>query len=286
MSYLNAIPLDLLIKCFLDYFPATEIITEQAVTSLFSRKTWIAIWKRDISTFNIPRKISYNVYKTLYNKYSDIQTLWGLEIMEMIKQNYNKLLDLTINKLTGGRGDFNIDGLFFHLSESNNIKFIEYVLEKTSKFNYHARLLDGAAMFGHKKVIEWLINNYPQHLNYNSALCFATRGHHKDIMQWMMDLGANDYNNAFGEACENHDKELREWMFKLIQENYTKEEQLQSYNDNMRSAGLGGDVEVVKLLLNLGATDYDAIIQEPGCAREIGQFVLEYKKQKISRNRY
>src|SRR5581483_3951434 len=109
MTYIDVLPIDLRIKYFLDYFPPTEIIKSPEITTLFSQTVWKAIWKRDISTFNIPENISYEIYKNLYVKYSNLRPVYSSEIIEMIKNNHNKLLDFSIEKLTGQRGDFNID---------------------------------------------------------------------------------------------------------------------------------------------------------------------------------
>ena len=290
MSYLNTLPRELFIKCIFDYFPPAEIIKNRELATIFSQEIWKTVWKRDISTFNIPENITYELYAETYIKYSRVGVIESEKITYIIKHNYNKLVDLVV--ANSDQYKFNIDTMIFHLGESNNIKLIEYVIEKMQpfkqyqllhfgrdQFEYYDRLLQGAAMAGNKRVIEWLITNPDVNsLDYNGALNFAARGRHKDIMQWMIDLGATDYGGALAEACGNRDNDIFKWMLDLTSKYTDLDERIEAYSWAMRESAFVDDIEKVKLFLDLGATDYDLILQEPGVDNEdIWKLVLSYK---------
>ena len=290
MSYLNTLPCELFIKCILDYFLPAEIVKNKEVTTIFSNEVWKTVWKRDISTFNIPENITYELYIDTYSKYSRIGVIEFEKITYIIEHNYNKLVDLVV--ANSEQYKFNIDHMIFHLGESNNIKFIEYVIGKMQQFKqyhllhfgrdefkYYDRLLQGAAMAGNKYVIKWLITNPDiDSLDYNGGLTFAARGRHKDIMQWMIDLGATDYGGALAEACGTRDNDIFKWMLDLTSKYTDLDEKIEAYNSAMRESALVDDIEKVKLFLDLGATDYDLILQEPGVDNEdIWKLVLSHK---------
>src|SRR5581483_12156531 len=168
------------------------------ISQIFSREVWKAILKRDISTFNIPENISLKLYNNVYRNYNKHIQIFPSEITYLIDNLYDKRLEaiITLNDSN------NIDTILFDLSRSNNIVFIENIMKKVniSTIKQCNRILDGASFYDHIEVIKWL-SELCKDLDYNSGLWYAIRGGRKEIINLLIDMGANDYNEALAEAC-------------------------------------------------------------------------------------
>lgn len=278
MTYLASLHIDLLIKCVTDNFSVQDIIQNYEIfngMTLFNNKhVWKALWKRDISTFNIPECITYELYVNTYKRYGNIGMIEFEKVDYVIKHNCDKLVDLLIKDPK--QYQFNIDTMIFGLHRSNNIEFIQCIMDKMKPFKYHNRILQGACMDSQREVIKWIVENYNEHLDYNEALEFAVRGQNTNIIQMILDLGVTKYKYGLYEACENSDHKNFEWMISLIESHYKQEEKIKTYNHALYYAANSGEITMVKKLINLGATDYDDSCQVCGIPKnKIMKLILD-----------
>ena len=81
----------------------------------------------------------------------------------------------------------------------------------------------------------------------NRQLTKAAEGGHKDIVQLMIDKGANPDRGLFG-AAEGGHKDIVQMMI---------DKGADDWNEGLAAAAFGGHIDIVQMMINKGATDWD-----------------------------
>lgn len=134
----------------------------------------------------------------------------------------------------------------------------------------------GGCLGGHIEMVKFAINE--NKIDYNLCMAKACLGGHENIVKWMLDLGANDFEEGLCAACEGNKFGTAEMMLEYIPAdsmgliaptmvavnngcldilkllyNHTKFDP----NIYLMSACHNGKIEIVDMLLDLGATNFN-----------------------------
>ena len=116
------------------------------------------------------------------------------------------------------------------------------------------RLIDfycvGAAAGGHKELVQLMLDKGAN--NYNDGLACAAWGGHMGLVQLMLDKGADPNNGLSGAALGGH--------LDIVQ--LMLDKGANNYNDGLRAAAKYGHKDVVQLMLDKGATNLDYALRE------------------------
>jgi len=91
--------------------------------------------------------------------------------------------------------------LFVKFASKGDIESLNYVYHISNSIpeEYLKKSLDIAAQRGHKNILEYIIENYPN-INLNSALKRASLYKRLDLVKFLISKGANDLNGALFRA--------------------------------------------------------------------------------------
>lgn len=246
---------------------------------------WKALWIRDISTIDIPSIINYDLYRSVIedDEFRETEEA-GIIVMNMDRISYfaTKGYDVLLYSLIRDEQDYNwaVDyfSMYGHASVVENIlkesvdkKFtIDYdmglcgaaaggnmrlanLMLSLGATDYHNALV-WSAMGRNEDVVSLmlkLLNDVPftdKLPIYNRALAQAAGEGDKNIVNKLLELGANDYNLALEwAACKNQD-DIVDWMINLG---------ATSYNRALCAAAFYGNLSIIKRMINLGATAYN-----------------------------
>jgi ankyrin repeat protein len=106
-----------------------------------------------------------------------------------------------------------------------------------------------AAMNGYEKIIQRLVKNISTHPDvYNTPMACAAQGGYQEIVNQMLQLGANDYDLSLIKAAFGGQHQMIDQMLQLG---------AHDYDGAMISAAKGGHIDIIGQMIKLGATDYD-----------------------------
>ncbi len=106
--------------------------------------------------------------------------------------------------------------------DADRIKLIRSIIRKYNSYDKDFIMIN-ASRYGHMEIVELMLDKGAD--NYDEAMANAASGGHMEIVELMLRLGATDYNWA------------------------------------MTAAASGGHMEIVQLMLQKGATNYDEAIK-------------------------
>ncbi len=81
----------------------------------------------------------------------------------------------------------------------------------------------------------------------NIGLFYACRRGHKNIVELLLNKGANDFDSGLVNACYSGNREIIDLMLSKGADDF---------NDGLSYACEGGHIDVVKLMIDKGATDF------------------------------
>ena len=159
------------------------------------------------------------------------------------KDQWKLILDLKITELFDQIPVNN--WVLEYLCFKNHRDLLELLIPKdTNKWLNFNHGLFGACLGGHRDLAQWMMElggNW-----WNMGLQGACRGGHQDLAQWMIDLGSKDWNEGLDGACRGGFKVLAQWMIDLGAKNL---------NMGLRGACCGRHRELAQWMIDLGATD-------------------------------
>tara|TARA_R110001599_G_scaffold348704_1_gene576198 strand:- start:112 stop:753 length:642 start_codon:yes stop_codon:yes gene_type:complete len=103
----------------------------------------------------------------------------------------------------------------------------------------------------------------------NRAIEWAAKGGHIDIVQLMLDKGANNYNTIMRFASENGHIDIVQLMLDKGADNF---------NEAMSYAALGGHIDIVQLMLDKGANDFKESISSAAGNMDIVRLLTDAEK--------
>ena len=134
-----------------------------------------------------------------------------------------------------------------YLCLKNHRQLIELLIKKDSqkKLNWDYGL-QGACQGGHRDLIQWMIECGAEFWSW--GLEGACQGGHQELAQWMIDLGSKDWNEGLFGACRGGHKELAQWMIDLGANNW---------NWGLEGACEGGFKDLAQWMIDLGANNWN-----------------------------
>jgi hypothetical protein len=168
--------------------------------------------------------------RRIKRKYPDVKNLFEKRVKKRypdvnIKSlNYKNLYIKTIKEILKLKIRYNFEFLKGNPEKylkifSNPLKY-EYRAYLISKYNYkdvfymlytqhRDHFLDGAASVGQLELIkEWISNHNFTVSNYDTALCSAIKTNKRNIIDFLLSLGANDYREFLIEAAKYNHQDL------------------------------------------------------------------------------
>lgn len=240
-TYFALLPSDLIKQYFLNYFDMKAITTIMPIIKRISpfKKLlfkgdkiglWRALWVRDISQYRIPTKISYKKYDELSNK-----------LAEMYKEFDTLKRTSYIGFYFGNKG-------LIEYFASHGYEKLLYEITLSSEINNALRY---AVLGGYNDIVLKLIYEFGKIIPRNTllrALSDSGQGGHMDTVELLLKLAAS---NTIAEVKQ---KSL------TIGPNYYSRLEHENYNAVLEGAAAGGQLDIVKLMLEKGADNYiDAI---------------------------
>jgi ankyrin repeat protein len=110
------------------------------------------------------------------------------------------------------------------------------VIQDTRNFEPN-EILIYAAQHGYNQLVERMLEEGAN--DYNWAMESAAFGGHRDIVERMLEVGATDYNEALESAAFGGHRDIVERMLELV---------TQGYDDAMIEAAHGGHEDIVELI--------------------------------------
>jgi len=114
-------------------------------------------------------------------------------------------------------------------------------------------------------------NNYI----YNKAMKEASKGDHIEIVNLMIEKGANDFNSAMVYASAEGNMEIVKLMI---------EKGVNTFNSSMKYSSQGGHMEIVKLMIENGGNNFNSamVYAGKGGHLEIVKFMIENGANKFN----
>lgn len=108
---------------------------------------------------------------------------------------------------------------------------------------------------GHKNIVQ-MIMDISLHktctVGYNDGLYGACRGKQLDLIEWMIELGADNLNYGLGGACDGGHMDIAVMMVELG---------ARGFNTGLNSACCGGHIELAQYMVQLGADKFDEALE-------------------------
>ena len=139
-------------------------------------------------------------------------------------------------------------------------------------YGYSAKLVinnttDWAAKGGHLNIVQLMLDKGAD--NFNWAMNSAAAGGHRDIVQLMLDKGANDFKRAMKYAALRGHIDIVQLMLDKGADNF---------NEAMSYAALGGHIDIVQLMLDKGANDFKESISSAAGNMDIVRLLTDAEK--------
>jgi hypothetical protein len=185
---------------------------------------------------------------TLYRR--DISKLRSPPASTSVRQSYQRIMT-QFSKLRS-------DPALVEASRHGYERLVNKILQKTYTPNRAIlnQSLVQASVGGHGDIVNQMLQRGAN--EYNWAMLGAAQGGHLDIVNQLIKRGANEYNWAMVEAAQGGHQDIVNQMLDFG---------ATDYNGAMAEAAEGGHTEIVKQMLDLGATNYN---QAMANAKEYG----------------
>ena len=154
-----------------------------------------------------------------------------------------------------------------HLGFKNRRQLVALLIKKdTNKCLDLGCGLAWACYGGHRDLAQFMIDLGAD--EWNRGLESACEGGHHEIVQWMMDLGATHWNLGLCGACCGGHRDLAQWMIDMGARNW---------DHGLKFACLGGHQEMARWMIELGARDWDNGLLGAcwGGHQELAQMMIE-----------
>jgi len=190
------------------------------------------------------------------------KALWRRDISTFLPlpkdayEKYKEILD-RLSKLSG------IYEKIEYLAINGYDLLLKPLLSTLSDYNL---VMTYAAYGGHIELVNLMLEKGAN--AYNNAMIEAAYRGHMNIVRLMLELGANDYNEAMSFAAKGGHIEIVRLML---------EKGANNYNRAMASAAYKGHIEIVRLMLGLGANDYNEVLVIAK-TKEIKDLIKSYMK--------
>lgn len=178
--------------------------------------------------------------------YNYIQKLLeDLRYMEMIAYKYAIPVPKDINEAILFM-DLNLDRRILIAAQRGNKEIVELLIDHVNVLIYGFTMAY-AAKGGHEDIVQMMLEKGAD--NYDDTMAYAALGGHLNIVDWMLWLGARDHNTAMVYAAAGGHREIVRLMLSLG---------ANSYNQTMAAAAKRGDEEIVQWMFISGARDYNS----------------------------
>ena len=154
-----------------------------------------------------------------------------------------------------------------YLCFKNHRDLLKILIQKDSNkiinWNFGLR---GACQGGHRDLAQWMIDLGAKW--WYDGLRGACEGGHRDMVQWMIDLGATNWDGGLWGACCGGHRDLSQMMIDLG---------ARDWNGGLEGACYGGFKELAQWMIDLGADDWNGGL-ENACYkehREMAQWMMD-----------
>lgn len=267
MTYFSVSPIDLFPSLFLYFSPPELLNTLSEVEklpvfrSLFNASVfWKEIWRRDFSSFletpsndiiysqikEVFKKDQYDIYLSFVDELNDDITGRRIILDYFAKQGY----DVLLYKVKCDKYDNNF--IMNIAAQYGHLPIVYKMWEKgVTTYEYSAIC---AAIGGHLHILELLLSKTIGTVElYNRILRAAARSGHLNVVNYVLNRGANDYNDAMFNASWGGHINLIDIMLSVG---------ATDYNSSMAGAAASGHIDIVDKMLQLGANNYQSAINE------------------------
>ena len=220
--YLTSLPSELLMQCVLNNFLPLEIIKNIDIINMCpiisNQYFWKELWRRDISTLNIPENITYENYRSVTedDEFREDEEA-GVIIMNMdriryfTENGYDTLLYSFLDNAANYEKPLETIDKSYNLAlsyaaEANYIEIVKRIMEKVDKINTEYKKSLSDVEEKKNKII----------LDYDGPLCGGARNGNSEIVNWMLSLGATDYGNSLESAAIGGHEDMIHLMVNLL----------------------------------------------------------------------
>ena len=206
--------------------------------------------------------------KRFYKIYRNDENIYNEAMIEAAKEGHADIVKLMINK---GANHFN--NTMREAARKGHTDIVKLMIEKgATEFN---GAMEAASAGGHMDIVKLMIEKGAY--NFNGAVYFAIAKGHMDIVKLLIQKGAKIFNEYIYMAIRYRNMD----MLKLLLKN-TKLE-INEINRAMITAAQEGELSIVKLMVEKGATDFYKAIEAAEKRRNMN--IIEYLKIKINKNK-
>jgi ankyrin repeat protein len=177
------------------------------------------------------------------------------DLVDWALSNGAYITQITLSAAAEG-GDWDILNQLIQQTDRQELFNIETKERMSVEENYNY-IMERAAYAGNQNIVEHMLQLGAN--DYNKALIEASREGHIDIVNLMLSLGADDLNSALGVASRHGHRDIVNLLLSRGADNY---------NWAMMQAALRGHRDIVNRMLQLGANDYNAAM---AAAAQMGQ---------------
>lgn len=190
---------------------------------------------------------------------------WNRALLIACGKNSLKLVEFCIH-----RGDkSSLNNALDVSSECGNLSIVRRLMQAGAS-NFETVLMT-ASKKGHLDLVEFVLNecfNYQDNetslkRHLNCALWFACQNQHLVIAEILINHGADDLRSSLRYACRAYHIHVVEWICTTISSrSHLKHNFMISWNDYMGDACFSGSLEVVKLIVDAGATNWNVGLRQ------------------------
>jgi ankyrin repeat protein len=135
----------------------------------------------------------------------------------------------------------NLNTLFSHACTIGNIEMLKIISTRGS-VDWNEAIGHGC-LHGHKHIVEYALKTTHWHWDWNLGLMNACRKGSIELMNFMLEKGANDYNNGLRGGCMSGNIVCIEEMVRLGAHNY---------DEGLHCACGSGQIDAAKLMIKYG----------------------------------
>ncbi|MEM3858013.1 MAG: ankyrin repeat domain-containing protein [Candidatus Micrarchaeaceae archaeon] len=155
--------------------------------------------------------------------------------------------NLELIKLLISKGIKHWDQALYGACKNGNIENVKYLLQYAKNPSYNEMFC--YACKSNLELAKFLYTNYPCNYNLNCALFYACKYGKIEIVNYLLDLGADNVDYALKGACKGGKIEIAKMMVNLG---------ATDFNDALSYACKCGDLETVNYIISLGGNDWES----------------------------
>lgn len=251
MFYFDILPLDLFPPLF-TYFSPIEVLKllhVPYIQSLLSRDKILTktLWRRDISTLTSIPENFVEKYQEIFAIFDKLSQTNGTEALDyVIRNTYDVLLHLIVDK---NRRQYE-NALMFAAEHRHMFVFDQ--LNVPNNVYFRRSVFSHACLGGDISIVEKILSDVSGHeiSNYDEAALHAAYGGHKRVLEYLMRLTPDELNhdNIMAMASANGHSEIVNMMLDCG---------ATDYNRSLVNAAQFGHEHIVRLMIEKGANRYD-----------------------------